>query len=457
MLNSENIERYEKDIINDIKIQYKNKHQNILNCNNIYYEEIKKTKDKRNIKIFLFITCENKNINIKIDNCISLLKEKINEQNIDIKTNTSVYRNYKIIIDNQNLNHNLQPKNLYYIIFPLAVKTNNYFNFLKKFNKEYKEKFKDKLFDDKKNKIFFNKNINICGLRLPYFIYPDKKKNYYNIYLSSSFKGNSSDNKLIKILKCKTDILIESEKINCIQEQDSKVKEIYNVYCNIFKDKIKYKKKENNKNGIEYEDIKIVINDYENNEVEIKGKNNIIYKDNLHNNNFDKDKFVSILEFRIKCFQEIIISMNKYNLDKKEDVNKNLNEQKEYLEKIKTIINNFESKTKQYIINNSELKIQINYLYEIKTIINKTIAYQDIADKIEIQIKHLEKIKTIMDDEYNSNINQHIIDNLEFQIKHLEEIKTIMDKYNFDKIKDITDKINEMEKEKKYVLNLFNK
>lgn len=318
MLNSENIERYEKDIINDIKIQYKNKHQNILNCNNIYYEEIKKTKDKRNIKIFLFITCENKNINIKIDNCISLLKEKINKQNIDIKTNTSVYRNYKIIIDNQNLNHNLQPKNLYYIIFPLAVKTNNYFNFLKKFNKEYKEKFKDKLFDDKKNKIFFNKNINICGLRLPYFIYPDKKKNYYNIYLSSSFKGNSSDNKLIKILKCKTDILIESEKINCIQEQDSKVKEIYNVYCNIFKDKIKYKKKENNKNGIEYEDIKIVINDYENNEVETD-------KEIKEENKFDKNcvsinEYLNLKQGELRVLKFIKTTLNDYKFETFEDL-----------------------------------------------------------------------------------------------------------------------------------------
>lgn len=278
MLNSENIEEYEEGIKNDIKIQYKNNHQNILNCNNIYYEEIKKTKDKRNIKIFLFITCENKNIdiNIKIDNCISLLKEKINKQNeqninFDIKKNITIYKNFNILLDDPNKNHNFEQDNLYYIIFPLAVKTNNYFNFLKKFNKEYKEKFKDELFNDEKDyMIFFNKKIQTCGLRLPYFIYPniEEKENYYDIYLPSSNVGNQTQSELIKNLRCKLDILIESEKKKCIIKQDSEVKKIYGVYENIFKDILKYKKGKCSKRGIKHEDIKIVIDDYENEEIE---------------------------------------------------------------------------------------------------------------------------------------------------------------------------------------------
>lgn len=276
MLNSENIERYEKDIINDIKIQYKNKHQNILNCNNIYYEEIKKTKDKKNIKIFLFITCENKNINIKIDNCISLLKEKINKQNeqninFDIKKNITIYKNFNILLDDPNKNHNFEPDNLYYIIFPLTIKINNYIDFLKNFNEEYKEKFKDELFNDEKDyMIFFNKKIQTCGLRLPYFIYPniEEKENYYDIYLPSSNVGNQTQSELIKNLRCRLDILIESEKKKRIKKQDSEVKKIYGVYENIFKDILKYKKGKCSKRGIKHEDIKIVIDDYENEEIE---------------------------------------------------------------------------------------------------------------------------------------------------------------------------------------------
>lgn len=178
-LNSENIEDYEIRIKNDIKIQY----QNILNCNNIYYEKlINEVENKKDIKIFLFIQEKpseqsiNQSIEIKINNCISLLKEKTYEQNInfEIKKNISVYRNYKTIIDNSERNHKIIPNDLFYVIFPLFVKTNDYKNFLKKFNEEYNEKFKDNLFNEKDYLIekFFNESI----LRLPYFTYPCAEK-----------------------------------------------------------------------------------------------------------------------------------------------------------------------------------------------------------------------------------------------------------------------------------------
>lgn len=339
MLNSENIERYEKDIINDIKIQYKNKHQNILNCNNIYYEEIKKTKDKRNIKIFLFITCENKNIdiNIKIDNCISLLKEKINKQNeqninFDIKKNITIYKNFNILLDDPNKNHNFEPDNLYYIIFPLTIKINNYIDFLKNFNEEYKEKFKDELFNDEKDyMIFFNKKIQTCGLRLPYFIYPniEEKENYYDIYLPSSNVGNQTQSELIKNLRCRLDILIESEKKKRIKKQDSEVKKIYGVYENIFKDILKYKKGKCSKRGIKHEDIKIVIDDYENEEIEEEiqesendelNEETVEMKEETKNNEDDEDD-----EIEKEDDDNINLPIQK-NIDKTEKKDKGENE-----------------------------------------------------------------------------------------------------------------------------------
>lgn len=280
-LNSENIKSHEIQIKDDIKIRY----QNITNCSNIYYEEIKKNRNKKNIKIFLFIQGKpNKQpikqsikqpveIKIKIDNCISLLKEKINEQIIDfeILKNITIYKNYKITIDNSIQKHKIIPTDLFYVIFPLFVKTNDYKNFLKKFNEEYNEKFKDNLFDEKNYLVekFFNDSI----LRLPYYIYPDINKdqrNRYNIFFPCSILGSRLSRDIYETLRYDTSVLIEKEKNRREEDQNKEINIIYGIYQNIFKDKLKYIEGKRYKNEINFKDIKLMVNDYENNEIKVE-------------------------------------------------------------------------------------------------------------------------------------------------------------------------------------------
>ena len=74
MLNSENINEHKDQLLNDIKKQY----QNISNCNNIYYEELKEDGREKIINLFFFLNEKGDNkILDKIKNCFDLFNEKI--------------------------------------------------------------------------------------------------------------------------------------------------------------------------------------------------------------------------------------------------------------------------------------------------------------------------------------------------------------------------------------------
>lgn len=383
-LNSENIQNYEIQIKNDILIQHTDK-QNILNCNNIYYEELKEDGKEKIINLFFFLyEKESYKTTNKIEKCIILLNEKIIKQSINkekkqikiidekAKRDIIIYKKFTLSTQiSENKKQQKTSSNLYYINFPLAIKTTNYYNFLINFNEEYKIKFGDELFNiqifNKFDEITYKNKTFI--LPLPYFIYPKNKNDdkpyiYYPYFL----KHQNINENLIKKLK-------DGNK----KEQTDILHEIYKLYSYTLKDSLYYKKYK----STNYKPIDIIINDYEN-ELEES----------------DDDEISEDLEEETE-----------------EETEEENNKENEKIEDNKKEINKGEN-----IINYN------NYIY-----------------------------KDNFHDNYISVDKDKYIDILEIQIKYLQEIKTTMDRYNFKTYKDIIDKINEMEKEKKYVLNLFNK
>lgn len=375
MLNSENINEHKDQLLNDIKKQY----QNISNCNNIYYEELKEDGREKIINLFFFLNEKGDNkILDKIKNCFDLFNEKIKKQNnkekeqiksIDKKQKNEilVYKKFALNIQNQEIKKQQNRlTTLYCVNFPLAIRTTNYYNFLNKFNNEYKIKFNDELFNNQifnmydeisyKNKTFI--------LPLPYLIYPENKNNikpytYYPYLL----KNQSPKEKPIKKLKD------EDEK-----EQKNDLNEIYDLYWNTLKDSLWYKKYK----SPGYKQIDIILNDYENEKNEEK-ETNKEYK-------LNKESY------------EILIKKNK-ELEKEN-------------QKLK---NDYEEKLKVKNMENEKLNKGVE---QLKNGIDKDI------DKIEIEIQNLKKLSNTLN--YANILNDKIIKEINERIDNFEKIKKSM-------------------------------
>ena len=234
--------------------------------------------------------------------------------------------------------------NLFYVIFPLAVKTNDYYNFLINLDKEYKEKFKVELinFEQLNNETVYKNKI--FNLPLPYFIYSPNKENnsiykcsvYYRYSIST--KSNLND-ELIKNLRNNLDDSDETERENIIEKQNDTIKKINEVYENIFKDLLKYRIHKSCK----YKDIKIIMNDYKNEEKEIemddevkeetkeenkdKGENNIInaFKEMIEKDKFDKkcvsdNEYLNLKQGELRVLKFIKTTLNDYKFETFEDL-----------------------------------------------------------------------------------------------------------------------------------------
>lgn len=330
LLNSENIEDYETQIKNDILIQHTDK-QNILNCNNIYYEELKEDGREKNINLFFFLyEKENYDTMNKIEKCIILLNEKIIKQNINkekkqikiidekAKRDIIIYKKFTLSTSiSENKKQQKTSSNLYYINFPLAIKTTNYYNFLNNFNKEYKIKFGDELFNisifNKFDEIIYKNKTFI--LPLPYFIYPKNKNDVKPyIYYPYFLKHQNINENLIKKLK-------DGNK----KEQTDILHEIYKLYLYTLKDSLYYKKYK----STNYKPIDIIINDYEN---ELEESNDDEISEYLENEEMEDIKKESNetdeeIEKKDKGENEILkreIDKNLYDLDKEIQELKNI-------------------------------------------------------------------------------------------------------------------------------------
>lgn len=353
-LNSENIDDFKDQIINDVKFQYQD-YRNVIKCNNIYYEELKENETEGNITLFFFLEGTDQDVKTKINKLCVLLNEKINKQDKqiknfdikDIKRYTWIYKKFTMILDLNELKLQIGKKvsaNLFYVIFPLAVKTNDYYNFLINLDKEYKEKFKVELinFEQLNNETAYKNKI--FNLPLPYFIYSPNKENnsiykcsvYYRYSIST--KSNLND-ELIKNLRNNLDDSDETERENIIEKQNDTIKKINEVYENIFKDLLKYRIHKSCK----YKDIKIIMNDYKNEEKEIemddevkeetkeenkdKGENNIInaFKEMIEKDKFDKkcvsdNEYLNLKQGELRVLKFIKITLNDYKFETFEDL-----------------------------------------------------------------------------------------------------------------------------------------
>lgn len=373
-LNSENIDDFKDQIINDVKFQYQD-YRNIIKCNNIYYEELKENETEENITLFFFLEGTDKDVKTKLNKLYILLNEKINKQNKqiknfdikDIKRYTWIYKKFTMILDLDELKLQVGKKvsaNLFYVIFPIAVKTNDYYNFLINLNKEYKEKFKSELINFEqldnetsyKNKIFY--------LPLPYFIYSPNKENnniykcsiYYRYSISS--ESNLND-ELIKNLKIDLNDSDETEKEDIIEKQIDTIKKINEVYENIFKDLNKYRIHKSCK----YKDIKIILNDYKNEEKEIESEDELSEEteDEIKKENKDKGEnttsikkeqkteikipitdipiteYLRLLNTKLYDFNHLKEIINEYKFETFDDLYKEIKRLNEEINKIRKI------------------------------------------------------------------------------------------------------------------------
>lgn len=162
---------------------------------------------------------------------------------------------------------------------------------------------------------------------------PVQKKNRCNIFFPCSLSGSRSS--------CGTFLILRCDKNKYDEKQNKEINIIYDVCQNIFKDILKYIEGKRCKNGFKFKDIKILINDYENNKVETEDED-----DNEETEEENKEKIISkfdipiteylrLLNTKLYDFNHLKEIVNEYKFETFDDLYKEIKRLNEQINKIK--------------------------------------------------------------------------------------------------------------------------